>query len=79
MTNTEMIYTGEICRLEVMDPFDELFLIRGILHGNIWIVELWEDTWESAPDMNEPLVVDVVGKAAYTLDSNGDAHVMELS
>ena len=85
MTNAEMMYEGEtihegeIYKLLVLDPFGEEFEVRGILHGNVWIVEIWEDTWESAPDMNDPHVVEVVGKAAYILAPNLDAYVMEGS
>ena len=85
MTNAEMMYEGEtihegeISKLLVLDPFNEEFEVRGILHNGTWIVEIWENVWESAPDMNKPLKVEVVGKAAYILAPNGDAYVMEGS
>ena len=75
----ETVHEGEIYKLLVLDPFNEEFEVRGILHGNVWIVEIWEDVWEAAPDMNEPHSKEVVGKAAYILAPNLDAYVMERS
>lgn len=77
MTNVEKIYTGEIRNITTLDPFGEEFTVRAILHGDVWIVEIWEDVWEMCPDMNDPFdMSEPVAVAAYSLDSNGDAHVV---
>ena len=77
MTASDIVYEGKLYTIKTLDPFGEPFEVRAFQHGNVWVVEIWEDVWESCPDMNEPFEIsEVTAVVVYSLESNGDAHVI---